>query len=240
MDENKLNAEGEPKISGFSKWLENLWYHYKFQILAGAVILFTVIISTAQLVSKEEYDYYLLYAGPRNIAIQDLAYMERAVEALADDYNKDGTVSVAIDDVVMLSPEEQKAAMDAGIAVNGEFLNNTMDNFYQQIIGGDVVICLLSPYMYSFVYDADGFLPLSEIFSEIPEGAVDDCGILLCETDFGRTFNGMDDLPKDTVLCVRRLSTMAKFKGEAKTRAAHEASLELFRRMVEYKAPVTE
>ena len=240
MKDKKMPLEQEPGLSVIGKWLDNLWYHYKFQIIAGAVLLFTVVISTAQLVSKEENDYLLLYAGPRNIAVQDLAYMERAVEAVADDYNKDGTVSVAIDDVVMLSPEEQKAAMDAGIAVNGEFLNNTMDNFYQQIIGGDAVICLLSPYMYSFVYDAGGFLPLSEIFTEIPEGAVDDCGILLCETDFGSSFNGMDDLPKDTVLCIRRLSTMAKFKGEAKTRAAHEANVELFRRIVEYKSPVTE
>ncbi len=234
MEDKKMPPEHEPGFQNIGKWLENIWYHYKFQILAGAVLLFTVIISTAQLVTREEYDYCLLYAGPRNIAVQDLAYMEKAVEAVADDRSGDGTVSVTIDDIVMLSPEEQREAMEAGIAINGEFLNNTMDNFYQQIIGGDAVICLLSPYMYEFVHDADGFLPLKEVFDEVPESAFDECAVVLADTEFGQSFNGMDDLPKDTLLCVRRLSTMAKLKGEKKTRAAHEASVELFKRMVEY------
>lgn len=236
MEDNKISPENEPGFDKIVKWFENLWYHYKFQILAGAVILFTVIISTSQLVTREEYDYCLLYAGPRNIAIQDLAYMEMAVESIADDRSGDGKVNVTIDDVVMLSPEEQKAALEAGLTVNGEFLNNTMDNFYQQILGGDAVVCLLSPYMYGIVRDADGFMPLKEVLDEVPDSAVDEWGIKLSETDFGRSFNGMDDLPADTVLCVRRISTMAKLKGEKKTRAAHEAGVALFVRMVTYTA----
>ena len=228
------------KPKGFVKWLENFWYHYKIQTIIAVVAIFTFVISTVQLIDKKEYDYYLLYAGPTNIAIQDIVFMEAAFEELADDYDNNGEVSVAIDDVVMLSPEEQQAALDAGAVLNGDFMHTTMNNFYQQIIGGDAVICMLSPYMYGIVRDADGFIPLTEIFGEIPENAYDDCGIKLSETDFGHYYNGIDDLPKDTVLCIRRLSTMAIFKGEKKTRAAHEANVELFKKIVTFVEPDAE
>ena len=50
----------------------------------------------------------------------------------------------------------------------------------------------------------------------------------------------MNDLAKDTVLCIRTVSTMAKFKGEEKTVAAHDSNVELFKKIVEFKAPEVE
>ena len=80
-------------------------------------------------------------------------------------------------------------------------------------------------------------MPLAEIFEDVPDAAYDDCAIVLARTDFGQYFNGVNDLPEDTLICVRRLSTMAKFKGESKTRKAHEANVELFRQVVAFEAP---
>ncbi len=240
MEDKKLPPVGEPKFSSVGKWFENFWYHYKIHTIIAAVAIFTLVISMVQLMAKEECDYYLLYAGPTYVAVQDLAFMEVAVEDLADDYDKNGKVAISIEDVVIMSPDEQREAVEAGVVVNGDYMNTTMNSFYQQIIGGDAVICMLSPYMYGIVREADGFLPLSEVFAEIPDTAYDEYGIILSETDFGKYYNGINDLPKDTILCVRRLSTMAKFKGEKKTKAAHAASVELFKNMVLFEVPETE
>ena len=237
MEDKKLAPEGEPKFSDIGKWFENFWYHYKVQTIIAAVAIFTVIVCAVQYATREVYDYNLLYAGPQIVMLQDINYMEAAVEELADDRDGNGEVSVCIEDIVMLSPEEQAAAAEAGAVFNGEFLNTSMKEYTQQIFGGDAVICLLSPYMYEIVHAEGGFMPLSEIFDAVPESAYDDCAVVLAETDFGKYYNGMNDLPEDTLLCIRRLSTLAKFKGEAKTRAAHASSVELFCRMVEFKAP---
>ena len=237
MDNNKLPSNGEPQMSDLRKKWENYWYHYKIQTLIGLVAVVTLIICSVQFFTREVHDYRLMYAGPQIVALQDIVYMEKAVEEIADDYDGNGEVAVAFDDIVMLSPEEREAAMEAGAVFNAEFLNTSMTEYYQQIVGGDAVICLLSPYMYEIVHESDGFLLLCEIFDEIPDSAYDDCGIVLSRTDFGRYFNGINDLPENTVLCIRRLSTMAKFKGEEKTKKAHAASIELFRRMVEFDAP---
>ncbi len=240
MEDKKLSPVGEPKFSSIGKWLENFWYHYKIHTIIAAVAIFTVAISTFQLVNKEDYDYYLLYAGPASVAVKDLAFMEAAVEDFAVDYDGNGQVAVCIEDIVVLSPDEQREAAESGITVNADYMNTTMNSFYQQIIGGDAVICMLSPYMYGIVREADGFLPLSEALPEVPDSAYDEWGITLSETDFGRYYNGINRLPKDTILCVRRLSTMAKLKGEKKTEAAHKASVELFCSMVLFEAPETE
>ncbi len=237
MEDKKITPVEEAKFSSIGKWFENFWYHYKFQTVATAVVLFTVIISGYQLLSREKYDYHMLYAGPQVVAIQDLHYMTLAMEEIADDYDKNGEVSVLIDDILMLSPEEIEAAKEAGMYLDGQFMSQSMNEYYQQILGGNDVICMLSPYMYRIVYNEGGFMPLSEIFDEIPDTAYDDCGIILSETDFGKEFNGINDLPKDTVLCIRRLSSAAQFKGEKKTRAAHEASIELFKKLVTYTTP---
>ncbi len=247
MEDKKLPGTGEPKFSDIKKeaensklgkWFDNFWYHYKIHTIIGAVAVITLFICITQMITRDEYDYQLMYAGPQVIALQDRTYMEDAVEAIADDYNGDGKIVVVYDDIVMLSPEEQKKAMENGAVFNGEFNMNSMTEYYQQIFGGDAVICLLSPYMYGVVREGDGFLPLSEVFETVPDSAYDDYGISLLKTEFGQYFNGINDLPDDTILCVRRLSTMATFKGQEKTKKAHEANLDLFRKMVEFRAPV--
>ncbi len=237
MDNNQ-NNKLEAKFD-FGKWFENFWYHYKIQALIAIVLIVTVVVSSVQLATRKHYDYYFMYAGPAVLALQDLTYIQRALEIVSDDYDGNGAVAVSIDDIVMLSPEEREASSAAGAMFNPDFLRNTMTEYYQQIVGGSAVVCMLSPYMYEMVKESGGFMPLSEIYGEVPEEVraimYDECGVILSKTEFGQAFNGIDDLPEDTVLCVRRLSTMAIFKGEEKTRALHEASVGVFKNIISYK-----
>ena len=237
MDENDKIPAAEPKL-GLGAWLDNFWYHYKYQTLIAALLIVTAVVSTTQILTREKFDYYMMYAGPQVVALQDLVYIQRGLEAVADDFDGNGEVNVSVDDIVMLSPEERAAAMESDAFINPEAVRSTMTEYYQQIVGGDAIICLLSPYMYEMVHESDGFLPLSEIYTEIPAAvaaaAYDDCGLVLAKTAFGQSFNGIDDLPENTILCIRRLSSMAKLKGEAKTQKRHAASIDLFRRLAEY------
>lgn len=235
-DNEKEQEYLEPGSEFKKKW-ENFWYHYKTHTIIAVVAAVTIIISSVQFFTKDKFDYYLLYAGPQIIAVQDLHYIERAFNDFADDYNGDGEVSVALNDIVMLSPEEMEAAKEKGAVFDGNYQQQMMTEYYQQIIAGDVVICLLSPYMYEIVNQESGFMPLSEIFGEdIPASAYDDCGIILSETDFGKEYNGVNNLPDDTILCIRRVSTLKNLKGAEKTEKHHAAYVELFRAIVNYES----
>ena len=214
--------------------LENIWYHYKFHICMAAVAIITVVICVTQLVTKDESDYYAIYAGPEIFAYQDVKYIERALASVGEDRTGDKQVTVTLKDIVMLSPEELEEAKSKGAKFNNEFLQTSMTEFNQQIFTGDSVICLLSPYMYENVHEEGGFLPLSEIFDEIPGSAYDDCGILISKTDFGKDFQGINDLPENTILCIRRISTMSAFSGKKKSEKQQQAYLTLFRNIVNY------
>ncbi len=236
MGNEKLQSDGM-SFKDLGKKLDNFWYHYKIQTIIALVLIVTLVICTVQLITRERHDYCILYAGPAVLAVQDVTYMKDAFEDVGADFDGNGEVVVTFDDIVILSPEEQEAASADGAVFNPQFAQQSMTEYYQQIFGGDSVVCLLSPYMYEIVHEADGFLPLAEVLDSVPDAAYDECAVVLANTDFGQYFNGINDLPEDTLICVRRLSTMAKFKGEKKTREAHEASLELFRQVVAFEAP---
>lgn len=236
MEDDKLNTEGM-SFGDLRKKLDNFWYHYKVQTIIALVLIVTIVICTTQLIRRKDNDYCILYAGPAVLAVQDVTYIKDAFKNVAADYDENGEIVVAIDDIVILSPEEQEAANEDGAAFNPDFIKQSLTEFDQQIFGGDAVVCLLSPYMYERVHSSGGFLPLNEVFESVPDSAYDECAIVLAKTDFGKYFNGINDLPEDTLICVRRLSTMAVFKGEAKTRKAHEANVEFFRAIVGFEAP---
>ena len=228
----------EPEKNSAGKWLENLWYHYKFHICMAAVAIVTLIICVTQLVTKDKSDYYVIYAGPQLMAYQDVKYLERAVSKQGVDRTGDGKVTVTLKDIMMLSAEELEKAKASGAKFDSNFLQTTMNEFYQQMFTGDSVLCILSPYMYEKVNEEGGFLPLSEIFDEIPESAYDDCGIVLSKTAFGASLNS-ELLPEDSIICMRRISTMSAFSGKKKSEKEQKAYIELFRNIIEY-TPETE
>ena len=52
----------------FGRALENLWYHYKFQIVAGVVLLTVLIVCLVQCIGRGATpDYILCYAGRKDL-----------------------------------------------------------------------------------------------------------------------------------------------------------------------------
>ena len=227
------------------KWLDNFWYHYKWIAIVAAVFFIFIAVSTVQMLTREKPDMYIMYAGPQVISVQNAAYIERAFASIGGaDYNSDGKSVVSLRDLAILSEDEMKerssdSEKGDGIAdaITVSHISQNLKTFNQEILGGDSVICLLSPYTYKIVRDADGFMPVSEVLGYTPDGLYDECGILLCETDFGKYSEGLSALPEDTILCIRRISSMAFLKGQKKTEQMYEYYLNIFKSAVEWKKP---
>lgn len=234
------------KETRFYKWLDNFFYHYKWIVLIVCMFAIFVVVSAAQMLGREQTDIYIMYAGPQVISVQNMTYIERAFEELdEDDYTGDGKVNALLRDITVMSEEELAAASgssDSNVPNEGYILNEqlvraqmseSMKTFNQEILGGDSIICLLSPYMYSIVREADGFLPLDEVIGYVPENAYDECAVYLADTDFGK-LEGLASLPDDTLFCIRRVSSMSFMKGKNKTEKAHSYHLERFKAAIEY------
>ena len=105
-----------------------------------------------------------------------------------------------------------------------------------EVVAGNSVIYMLDPLLYESVKDAGGLLPLAEVLDEIPQAAIDEYGIRLGDTALSESITGLQRLPEETVLCIRKVSTMSVFKGQKKSEEAHARHVELFRQIAAFEA----
>ena len=77
--------------------IENIWYHYKYHILAGIFILGTLVACLHSCATKPEFDIQVYYVtGSSPMYNEQLAWIESAVASQCGDVNGDGEVTVAV------------------------------------------------------------------------------------------------------------------------------------------------
>ena len=92
--------------------------------------------------------------------------------------------------------------------------------------------------LYRGLAEQEALIPLSEILDEVPEGA-EEFGIRLGDTEFYRSNSKLKFIPPNTMLCVRKTSTLDVKSSEKKEKQT-EAHKSLLRDIVEYTAPEEE
>lgn len=232
----------EPKRSKFSRWIENYWYHHKWKTIIISFFAIVFIICILQFSENEKVDIQILYAGPEVVSVPMSENIQMAYEAvMKKDNNGDGELNASLYSLFIMSSEQIKALYDAAeenseaAYVNTEIISGNKSSFDMEIMAGDSVICMLDPWLYDYVRESGGFMELEEVLGYIPEGTDEyGTGIALSDTAFGQFFSGLSDLPDDTVLCVRRLTTFAQLKGKKKTEKMHEYALDVFREAMSF------
>ena len=139
-----------------------------------------------------------------------------------------------------IAKAEAEAAENSSVFVyNPQSLENNKTSFSTQLFSGEYVICLIDPEQYKNAYKAGGFAPLSELFGEnnIPEYAYDDCALLLSETNFSKFFTAMSVFPDDTLICVRKMSSVSAIKGKSKAEREYNNQLRLFYSIIAFTPP---
>lgn len=224
-------------------FLENFWYHHKWKTIAVVFVAVVLFVCVAQMNARETPDVYVLYAGPYGFAQNEVFQIRDAIRQVMDDYNGDGERGIAMTDFFYLNADQIQAAQEEAAADGATFYmdvvenSRTLERFELEIFSGESVVCMLDPGLYEQVKGAGGLMPLAEIFDTIPETALDEYGIRLADTEFARYFTSMQVLPEDSVLCIRRVSTMAAFKGQKKTEQMHTYHVSLFRSIVNFTFP---
>lgn len=236
--EERPEIEVEPV--GF--W-ENFWYHHKWKTIIIGFVVMLLVVCIAQAGSRDKTDVYVMYAGPGFITANEARQVQDAMKQQMDDYNGDGEKGILLADFNYLSPaqiEEKKAlAAEQGVDLTIDNYGNAavLEQYEMEVIAGESVIYILDPGLYENVKKAGGLLPLTEVLGETPEGAVDEYGIRFSETKFARFYTAMNVFPEDSILCIRRVSTMSVFKGQKKTERLHSWHVDLFTNIVNFQFP---
>lgn len=228
------------------KWLDNFWYHYKWVTLVTVFFTVTLLIIIVQMITKTNPDSNILYGGPAVLTANQTKEIENAFNALLpEDFNGDGEKITSLQSITLMTKEqiakaEAQAAENSSVFVyNPQSLENNKTSFSTQLFSGEYVICLIDPEQYKNAYEAGGFAPLSELFEEnnIPEYAYDDCSLLLSETNFSKFFTAMSVFPDDTLICVRKMSSVSAIKGKSKAEKEYNNQLRLFYRIIAFTPP---
>lgn len=238
------DAEERPQIEvahvGF--W-ENFWYHHKWKTIIVSFVLIVLVICVTQMGTQDKADVYFMYAGPGYLSANDVRSVQNALKQVMDDYNGDGEKGVLFANFNYLNDAQIAAKMAQAEAEGVELIFDNYGNasVYEQyeleVIAGESVIYILDPTLYANVKKAGGLLPLSEVLGYVPEGAVDEYGVRLADTKFARYYTAMDAFPEDSILCIRRVSTMSVFKGQEKTERLHSYHVQLFQAMLNFTFP---
>ena len=194
-------------------WLDNFWYHYKWHTIIAAFFVAVGVICTVQLVSRQSYDAYIMYAGGGVVFGEDEQAVKRALEYVCDDYDGDGEKNLCLTVITVLSDTELEEKQDEAASDGDKIGYNTADratalkNFDLEMMTGNSYLCIMSKYMYSRCDGQGRFVPLSDIFDEVPQSADDEYGIRLADTEFGRYFSAaFASMGEDCVVCLRRQS----------------------------------
>ncbi|MBE6588238.1 MAG: hypothetical protein E7647_07490 [Ruminococcaceae bacterium] len=250
-----LKAKGEDNVNPHESLipqkrvgkLENFWYLHKWHIGIGIFILVLAGIVISQMILTKPADAYIMYTGPQPMIGNDYDNLEAAIVEAMGDYNGDGHRVISFTDNTFLTEAEIERRTQEAERIreyNPEYPVYTYDanannaayqRFMAEITSGSHMFCMLDPDLYRGLAEQKAFIPVSEIFDEIPEGA-EEYGIRLGDTEFYKSNPKLKFIPADTMLAVRVTSTLDMKSSEKKEKQT-EANKQLLRDIVEYTAP---
>ncbi|MBR6675983.1 MAG: hypothetical protein IKL24_01475 [Clostridia bacterium] len=224
--------------------LENFWYLHKWHLGIGIFAAVIVIVLLCQLIFNVPADVYIMYTGPMPIIGNDYENLEDAFEAAMGDYNGDGHREISFTDNTFLTEAEIERRVEESKKIRElqpDYPIYTYDasanaaayqRFMAEITSGSHMFCMLDIDLYKGLCEQGGFIPLSEIFDEVPDGA-DEYGIRLGDTEFYKSNAKLWFIPANTMLAVRLPSTLDAKSSKKKTEML-EAHKALLRAIVEY------
>lgn len=221
---------------------ENFWYHHKWKTIIISCLVILLVICTMQMCTQNSYDIYILYAGPGYLTANETLSAQNALKQFVPADGGDGSRDVMLSVINYMNPaqiaEKQALAEEQGVDLYIDLSGNAsaLERFQMEVVAGECVIYLLDPQLYESVKMAGGLLRLDEVLDEIPESAADEYGIRLADTDLYQSITTLQYLPEDTILCIRKVSTMSVFKGQKKSEEAHARHVELFRQIAAFEA----
>ena len=211
------------------EWLENIWYHYKWLIIFGGLLVVFLAISLTQLLSNKDPDVSLLYVD--KMYYSDLETDIRTTTAsLADDYNEDGKTVVD-----MLTITINEATDASGDPIHYDFNNTNLQRFNVEITSGDATILILDPEYFGICVEKGLLVKLSDVIDDayMPKNVINECGVKVSALDAFK-LPGFCRVEEDAIICLRRFPKEGEIKY-GRTEEEWNGNKKAFVNIIKYK-----
>ena len=207
----KIYTEGIKLKGRLYSWFDNYWYHYKWTTIVVAFFLAVFIVCTLQMCQKEEEDMSVIYAGPVFISANESEAICKVIQnILPEDYSEDGVKKVSLSSYHIYSKEQIEEIEAGGQMIDRSYVSDNNENFYDYVMTGETVICLLDPSIYESLKSSNRFSELSAALGYECEKSSDGYGIRISELSVYGEYSVMQCLPEDTVVCILRRGVVGR------------------------------
>ena len=240
-------AEAYSEKKSFLDWLDNFWYHYKWHSIIALFLVFTIVICSLQMCSKESYDVHILYSGNHEINrhgeggnIPEYSAMLSSLERAASDFDENGEIKVTLKDLFMLSDEEIKKIEngDKEYEVNYALINENKEILRDTVMYSSYYACLISPAVYEQYKTIDGveiFAPLNQLVNDgVTVEYYSESAVYLSSTAF-YSLPGISSLPADTLVVLKNPSVFASHFNKNDTQRDYERGKATVAKILNYK-----
>ena len=219
------------------KKAENFWYHHKIGVLITLAFVIIFTVCAVQMMNRTSYDLYVLYAGPENINVSSDGgvTVQAKLESALRQVSGEAELNCSIECVTYIPDDLAKEYIDKGINYSAGDNLNAYNSFKNSVVNGKYAVLMLTPTLYEETKLNGALASLEEVLGYKPENSEDGFGIALGDTSFYRFFDGISDIPADTVLCLRNLENPSSLFGMNTGGENWEAQVEIFRKIVEFE-----
>ncbi len=230
-EENKISGEVKIKLP-VSEKLSNYWYHYKWHTIVALFVLVVAIVLTVNLCSREKYDIYILYAGDKAVSnsssdgdVPERVKFLNSFGNVVSDFDGDGKVSVGFKSLYSPDAEELERLESEGKDTADSLRYNDSKTLDQLIAGSDYYLLFLDYAVFARLAENSNMIAPVDSYLDGWSGRVarvgNSSGVYLADTKFYE-YEGIRDLPEDTVICIKYATAFASDKDEEKREEAIE------------------
>ena len=238
--DNKLDDLG--MNSSFMQKLQNYWYHYKIHTIAGLFVLIFLIVCISQCAGKVSPDSQIVYIGPKTMTADNMKDLDESLSKILNkDFNEDGKIYVDYSEYTLLSESQAIEAIEDKMMYDAGFQQTVRKQVDMEITNGDCVIYLMDPSVYLDYVGDSVFMPLSEALGyELPQELLyneDGYAFKLSELDAYKWYNGIGDLPANTLVAVKNRAIISIRESEKDKEERYSQNLYFLKQLIDYKMP---
>lgn len=215
-------------MSKVLKWLDNFWYHYKWVVIIVVFFLIVGIVLTVQLVTRQNYDAYIMYLG--DAAIPDTQYQDilDSFKKVTEDYNGDEEILINFAKTAYITDKDNEMASS---------INSVAVQYMSSMIVQPYYLYLINAEVYEMYKDSEIFVSLSDIVNDIPtDWLYDENAVYFNKTDFAQNNAGVDALGSDTLLVIKNIPYTSSKSAYQSEKEAFDHHVALFKNIIEYVA----
>ena len=207
-------------------------------IIAFFVSVISVMVH--QMITREEYDIRIMYAGQKIFTQTERTDINDALVQLGKDYDGDGVKNAQMFDLIIMTDDELLEAYDAGYNpyyLNASTVKENRETLTFHAMANEFTLLFLSPENYNLLRNHNLLVPLANLGyeEELPSAAIDEYAVLLSDLDAYIFFSGFACLPDDTLVCIKRISESKDGKSKAdKLQSDH---IDFFKSLVAFELP---